>query len=136
MSDYEAEFPGFHKFLAGYLAALAWTSLDDDGISMDVEPEEADDGTAAEGCAAFLRVSLPDGRTVFEALLPYDMRKAGHDFLLTRNEHGAGFWDGDYGADGEALTEACRDFGHVDLYTGDDGVLYSAGWHAPHPPRS
>ena len=25
-----------------------------------------------------------------------DAEKCGHDFWLTRNHHGAGFWDGDY----------------------------------------
>ena len=49
----------------------------------------------------------------------------GHDFWLTRNGHGAGFWDGDWpkGA-GDRLTEACKKFGEFDLYLGDDGMIY------------
>jgi hypothetical protein len=47
-----------------------------------------------------------------------------HDFWLTRNGHGAGFWDGDYPEKGDALTELAKKFGEVDLYVGDDGVLY------------
>jgi hypothetical protein len=51
--------------------------------------------------------------------------KAGTDFWLTRNGHGAGFWDGDWPeTQGEALTEASKAFGEVDLYAGDDGQLY------------
>lgn len=39
---------------------------------------------------------------------------AGHDFWLTRNHHGAGFWD--RGLDtGEALTSAAHDTGAVSL---------------------
>jgi hypothetical protein len=33
-----------------------------------------------------------------------DFETIGHDFWLTRNRHGAGFWDGDY-KNGEAITE-------------------------------
>lgn len=46
-----------------------------------------------------------------------------HNVWLTRNGHGAGFWDGDY-ANGEALTEACEKLGEVCLYAGDDGKIY------------
>ena len=52
-------------------------------------------------------------------------KQAGHDFWLTRNHHGAGFWDGDWPeGDGEALTEAARAFGWCELYVGDDGRIY------------
>jgi len=43
--------------------------------------------------------------------------QAGHDFWLTRNDHGAGFWDGDWTEEaGEALTKASKAFGEFDLY--------------------
>jgi hypothetical protein len=42
--------------------------------------------------------------------------QAGHDFWLTRNGHGAGFWDRGRGEQGKRLTEACRPYGEVDLY--------------------
>lgn len=51
---------------------------------------------------------------------------AGHDFWLTRNGHGAGFWDGDYPDDiGKALTDASKAFGESYLYVGDDDKIYS-----------
>lgn len=51
-------------------------------------------------------------------LADYDLGTAGHDFWLTRNGHGAGFWDGDYDTkDGEALTKASKVYGSVNLYT-------------------
>lgn len=50
---------------------------------------------------------------------------AGHDFWLTRNRHGAGFWDGDWHEDvADRLTEAARAFGEYDLYVGDDGMIH------------
>lgn len=47
-------------------------------------------------------------------------------FWLTRNGHGAGFWENDYGTEEQCdkLTEACKAFGEFNLYPGDDGRLY------------
>lgn len=51
---------------------------------------------------------------------------AGHDFWLTRNGYGAGFWDGDWQKDvGEQLTQLSKSFGECNLYIGDDGKIYS-----------
>jgi len=51
----------------------------------------------------------------------------GHDLWLTRNGHGAGFWDRPdlYGEDlAQRLTEYSKAAGSVDVYAGDDGELY------------
>ncbi len=51
---------------------------------------------------------------------------AGHDFWLTRNGHGAGFWDGDWSEPaGSKLDEIAKAFPQVDLYRGQDGRIYS-----------
>jgi hypothetical protein len=52
---------------------------------------------------------------------------AGHDFWLTRNGHGCGFWDGDWADAGDRLTEASERAGSCDLYIGDDGLIYQSG---------
>ena len=50
---------------------------------------------------------------------------AGRDFWLTRNGHGAGFWDGDWTEPAATLlTDAAHKFGECNLYPGDDGRLY------------
>lgn len=54
----------------------------------------------------------------------YTESSAGHDFWLTRNGHGAGFWDRDLGDVGGKLTEASEAAGECDLYVGDDGKVY------------
>jgi hypothetical protein len=52
---------------------------------------------------------------------------AGMDFWLTRNGHGAGFWDGDWPEkQGEALTALAEEFGELNVCVGDDGKLYFA----------
>lgn len=58
--------------------------------------------------------------------------EAGHDFWLTRNGHGSGFWDRGYGDPekeeiGKLLTTASKKYGEYNLYLGDgahDGLIY------------
>ena len=53
------------------------------------------------------------------------IERAGHDFWLTRNGHGAGFWDGDWEEDiGAALTRLSGEFTEVWAYQGDGGLMY------------
>jgi len=56
------------------------------------------------------------------------MERAGHDFWLTRNRHGAGFWDEkSRGKEADAaldrLTEASHAYGETSLIVGDDGKV-------------
>lgn len=72
-----------------------------------------------EDCAEFQTQNQAD-------LSTEDARQAGHDFWLTRNGHGAGFWDGGYEeAKGERLTASSKTFGGFYLYPGDDGKIYN-----------
>lgn len=49
----------------------------------------------------------------------------GHDLWLTRNNHGAGFWDRGYKKeDEEELSELCKILGEVWIELGDDGKIY------------
>ena len=50
--------------------------------------------------------------------------QAGHDFWLTRNGHGVGFWESEWGEPGQRLDKACEKFGECNLYVGDDGLIY------------
>lgn len=48
-----------------------------------------------------------------------------HDFILTRNGHGTGFWDRGYdGLIGNRLTAACQPYGDTSAYVGDDGKIH------------
>lgn len=52
--------------------------------------------------------------------------RLGHDFLMTRNGHGCGFWDGDWDEPSATLlTEIAEKFGPLEVYVGDDGLLYA-----------
>lgn len=51
--------------------------------------------------------------------------RLGHDIWLTRNHHGAGFFDHSYDYDMEqALTKAAQELKEVNLYIGDDYMLH------------
>lgn len=119
-------------FFIAYVTAALWSSNDDSG-----EPLDANfsiDDIAAEtlaqmlnDCEAFQRDNATD-----LALVPDTGREwgidaqNGHDFWLTRNGHGAGFWDRGYGELGERLTTAANACGNYDLYLGDDGRIHGA----------
>ncbi len=68
--------------------------------------------------------------TEIKDLLPEDIdyKQIGHDFWLSRNRHGSGFWDRDedvYSKElGQKLHEIAIAKGEVDLYIGDDNLLY------------
>lgn len=53
-----------------------------------------------------------------------DPGQFGHDFWLTRNGHGTGFWDRRNGDLGAWLTQQAEAFGEYDLYVGDDLMIH------------
>lgn len=73
-------------------------------------------------------------RDLFYEMDDRQLRLAGRDFWLTRNGHGAGFWDGSWQEKfdeehtwGELLSAACKSFRSCDAYIGDDGLIYVHG---------
>lgn len=89
----------------------------------------------AEELTAGLRMEAADflARNAADlATAGYGAYMAGYDFFLTRNGHGAGFWDADANApeapDARArLTDAAHKAGEDDFYVGDDGRIYGSG---------
>jgi hypothetical protein len=120
-------------FVNGYMTAALWITNDDEDTPLDSNfcIDDIDADTKAEmieDCRKFLEKC---GHLIVEENCTGNsdcsvMAYAGHDFWLTRNGHGCGFWDGDW-ADSveEVLTEAAKEFGEVYLYPGDDGKIYS-----------
>ena len=110
------------SFFTAYVRAALWSSTDDAGEPLDknhnpsnIAPETL--GKMKEDCLKFQRLNAM-------GLVGLDDEEAGNDFWLTRNGHGAGFWDGDYPEDvGERLTRSAESFGTFDMYIGDDGLI-------------
>jgi len=56
-----------------------------------------------------------------------DVKLAGYDFWLSRNGHGAGFFDGDWDEVGDKLQAIAAAYGEFNLYVGDDNQIYGYG---------
>jgi hypothetical protein len=118
------------------LSALLWSETDDDGNSLD-----RGDYEASQELRDKVTKDWEDFREQAEAL-GFDAEEhligplhpdsegsawnaAAYDFILTRNRHGCGFWDGDWEESmGAKLTDLCRKFGELSILVGDDGLLY------------
>jgi hypothetical protein len=107
----------------GYLDCALWSSTGDDDQPLDVLGVEAIAPETRKKMRADVTAFVLQNRALLKASGLQDTQ-IGHDFWLTRNGHGAGFWDRGLGAIGDQLTEACKAFPSIDLYVGDDGKIY------------
>lgn len=88
-------------FLRGYLACAEWLAgcdVNPDGELSDDRRDKARGWTrraqreARQDCRAFLKAQRAD-LTAYCVASGRDMESAGHDFWLSRNGHGGGFFD-------------------------------------------
>ena len=111
------------KFFQAYVECALWSSTDDNDQPLDKnygigDLAPATIATMQDDCLAFQQAN---GEAIGS-----EWKQAGHDFWLTRNRHGAGFWDGDWSEPAASiLTSAAHAFGECNLYIGDDGLIYS-----------
>lgn len=110
-------------FTRGYLEAALWTSDPEPRSGQWYESDlwnvaaiHPDSLKAAiEDCVDFQTANRADLDEVSDTYHVDDARH-GVDFWLTRNGHGAGFWDRGYGELGDKLTKAAEVYGVVDVY--------------------
>lgn len=133
MSNPTPPTPEFTEFVQGYLVCALWSSntcdeegnnctpLDEDHDIEDIAPEAR--ATCEEDCRDFFDAQQATLKLATDTP-GYTWGRAGHDFWLTRNGHGAGFWDRGLGGLGARLTEAAQVYDSVYLYVGDDGKVY------------
>ena len=123
----------FRDFFDAYVECALWSSIDDDGNPMDELDNELAPETLARmeaDCWAFYNMALTADVTLADVWDAggWDDEQAGHDFWLTRNRHGSGFWDRAYNKHsreiGRMLTNAAHGYKECSLYVGDDGLIY------------
>lgn len=111
-----------------YLICLLWSSCDDDVyldslFDVDNLSDEITNKAFADCRLFWDRAKQYLNENLTEKMLS----RIGHDLALTRNRHGAGFWDSPevYGKqNAEILTDISHSFPEVCLYIGDDKKLY------------
>ena len=123
------------QFVQGYITAALWSShgdegdcenLDDKYDKSDIHPDTL--ALMQRECAEFvvdnvaLLVRYREKIKYTSEYTPWE--RAGHDFWLTRNRHGAGFWDRGLGKLGDRLTTAANKFKECTLIVGDDKKIH------------
>ena len=110
------------EFTRAYVETALWSSTDGDDVPLDKDHSAADiDDDSLAAMIADCRKFQDDNRALIQKAIDSGAVKsgpdygpwarAGHDFWLTRNGAGAGFWDGDWPEeDGAKLTEAAKAF--------------------------
>ena len=117
------DYPELHA----YVECALWTSIDEQPDGNGGPPMDENYGPEDVAPVALAAMDADVRAFITENagdLLYLDPRKVGHDFWLTRNRHGAGFWDRGLGERGKRLTDAARAYGECGLYVGDDGRVY------------
>lgn len=113
---------------SGYLEAIEFTDLSCPDWEEVYGKELSDYARAAcdAECESFFRENRA---TLLQSGIHPD--QAGHDFWLTRNGHGAGFWDRGLGDAGDTLTRACghgTKYPSVDLFANGGGEVDFASY--------
>ena len=115
---------GEAEFIHAYKVCAVWASVDEDGEVLDGEFDASDftpeaQSRAREDCLDFARANVG---LIEQAIQDHDYSydQAGHDFWLTRNGHGAGFWDRGLGEIGTALTDKSKPYGECNVMQSDD----------------
>ena len=104
-----------------YIECAYWADAGPDGEEglAEAELSEGSYASALFDCIAFLRLAR-------WYINDWSMEQLGRDFWLTRNRHGTGFWDREFGSESarDEMTELSHRFGEVSLILGDDGLAY------------
>ena len=121
------------KFTQAYIVAALWSSTDGESNPLDANYDATDIAPTTmdrikEDCRRF---QAENAKLLTEAYGLYRItgehtveEQAGHDFWLTRNRHGAGFWDRGLGNTGMHLTAMAHAYGECEIYVGDDKQLH------------
>jgi hypothetical protein len=97
--------------LDAYLEAIDFTAVIDEDCERTLTDEMVQ--RAEADCVSFYwrvdcYVDAEEGRH------HGDFAQLGHDFWLTRNGHGAGFWDGDWPTYGDMFDKIAIGYGEID----------------------
>lgn len=110
----------FNEFFNAYVECALWSSTDENGEPLDLFKKDDIDPMVLETMRADCKDFIKANAKLLNGL---DAAQCGHDFWLTRNGHGAGFWDRGLEDIGDKLSDACKPYGSFDLYE-LEGVIH------------
>ncbi len=120
-------------FVLAYIACALWSSSVCNESGIELYPIDTYFGLGdihedclaqmIEDCEAFQELEAERLNFIYHGTIGYDEAKAGHDFWLSRNGHGAGFFDRGLGIQGQKLQESARIYGSVNLDVDDDSKV-------------
>ena len=102
-----------------YTQCAAWSSTDENGEPLDsYQFSDNAEKKMREDLDKFIEhcYTLPNNVLIEYLKIGGTPEQFAHDFWLTRNGHGAGFWDRGLGEIGDILTKASKTFGECDLW--------------------
>lgn len=119
-------------FTRAYIEAMLWSSTDDKDEPYDNNYDASDFTNEAiadivEECAWF--------QQEYAEHIGTRWKEAGHDFWLTREGHGCGFWDGDWEEPAATiLTDACKELfrENANLWEENGSLHYQSYWLIRH----
>jgi antitoxin component of RelBE/YafQ-DinJ toxin-antitoxin module len=96
---------------------LLWASMDSNSIPFDEYLDISDIKEKLPELVAEIEQDMQAiidqaGDRLNELPTTYSASDFAHDFILTSEGHGAGFWDRDLGELGDYLTELCKSYGN------------------------
>ena len=109
------------EILNSYLHTALWAETGDNEEPLDYNYDVDDFSEEALDTAKCDLVSFFG--LAKELISDHNEENVAHNFWLTRNHHGAGFWDGDY-KHGDELTKIAEKFSTLHPYVGDDNKIY------------
>lgn len=111
--------------LKSYLETALWADLPDDEDDSGYSTDDFSDEAIVQASEDLSKFFTAAANVLAHSKYDYEHTQVAHDFWLTRNRHGAGFWDGDYDKDlGDVLTALAHTFKEICVYVGDDGRIY------------
>lgn len=140
------------EFTRGYMEAFFWAETD--GLNDDGTPDESGGGRPLDcgeyawsdmtmealqaivsDCEAFQRDNAADLAIYYaHRIAPHEYREGamveacgGHDFYLTRNGHGCGFWDRPDSKSSDEFAEACQRLSEASRVYGTQGADVEKG---------
>lgn len=111
------------NFTMAYLTAAFWTNEEELSNKKIADINKEDLLKVKKDCEIFQEDNKKSLLVCYQKS-NYSEASAGHDFWLTRNGHGVGFWDRGLGNEGDKLSEASTISGQSDIYLGDNNEIY------------